>query len=259
MRHGDAPPEVDWSRCGTLPRRVCTAAELRDLDASADAMGLPTIVLMENAAIHAAAIAHEMLGRPASVLIACGKGNNGGDGLASIRHLLAQGHRVRVVIAGTLHEIKGDAAVHAQVCRGLGVRIDELGEMTEPREAAALLEAGAAPDLVVDAVFGTGLTSDPAGPPATLIELIDTAKQRGARVLALDAPSGLMTDTGEPAARCVTADTTVTFAAMKPGFAARSAIERTGKVAVAPIGLPPDLLERAGRAWTGSASSDAPS
>jgi len=249
MPHGNAQPEVDWSRCGTLPRRVCAAAELRDLDASAEAMGLPTIVLMENAASHAASVAQEMLSGPASVLVACGKGNNGGDGLAAARHLLAHGHRVRVVVAGSLHEIKGDAAVHAQVCRGLGVPIDELGAMTELAEAAALLERDAAPDLVIDAVFGTGLTSEPAGPPATLIGMINTARQRGARVLALDAPSGLMTDTGQTAERCVTADTTVTFAAFKPGFSAPSAAERTGGVIVAPIGLPPGLLEHAGSAW----------
>lgn len=250
MTPSGAQPEVDWSRCGALPRRVCTAAELREIDAAAESMGLPTLVLMENAAWHAASVAHELVGgRPSDVLVACGKGSNGGDGLASARHLLGLGHRVRLVIAGRLHEAKGDAAVHARVGHALGVPVDELGAMSEPDEAVAVLDGPPAPGLVLDAVFGTGLSSDPAGPPAQLIELIGLARQRGAGVLSLDAPSGLMTDTGRPGSRCVTADATVTFAAMKPGFLTPGASSRTGRVIVAPIGVPPRLLESAGIAW----------
>ncbi|MEM0984351.1 MAG: NAD(P)H-hydrate epimerase [Planctomycetota bacterium] len=237
--------KVDWSRCGTLPRRVCSAADLRELDANAEALGLPPLVLMENAAIHAASVAAEMSAPGDAVLIACGRGNNGGDGFAVARHLLAADREVRVVLAGTVHDLDGPVGTHAHVARGLGIPIAEIGAEAEPQEARALV-GSEPPRLVIDAVFGTGLNRDPAGPPATLIDLIAELRESGSSVLALDCPSGLTADTGVPFLRCVTANTTVTFAAMKTGFDEPQARSRLGRIVVAPIGLPGSMIESMG-------------
>jgi len=221
---------------------VCTADELRGLDEAAEGLGIPTIVLMENAAIHAASVARELSAEGDPVLIACGKGHNGGDGLAAARHLVAAGREVGIVFAGKLHDAEGDTATHAHVARSLGCPIAEVSALTEHVEVGEMIEGWPAPRLVIDAVFGTGLSREPAGPPAILIDVINELRSGGAGVLALDVPSGMVTDTGEVTARHVSADVTVTFAAMKAGFFNPAAHGHTGRVVVAPIGVPGRLL-----------------
>ena len=225
-----------------------TRAEVRKLDRLAiEEYGLPGIVLMENAGAGVARLLHS-LGIDGPVAIACGRGNNGGDGFVIARHLELLGHEVRLLLAAPLAAYAGDAAMNAEVASRSGLRIVDLAgaEAGDWRQALH----GAA--WIVDALLGTGATGAPRGAVATAIAAINDVRGevpeegRGARVLAVDIPSGMDCDTGERPGPCVRADATATFVAPKPGFAAPGAQAFTGAVHVLGIGAPAALLARFG-------------
>jgi NAD(P)H-hydrate epimerase len=208
-------------------------AQVREIDRlSAERYHIPSIVLMENAARGAADVACNMLGpgRGKSVLIVCGGGNNGGDGLAAARHLHNCGHRVTIALTIDPAKYKGDALINWQI----------VSAMNLPRQPAAPEKLAAArADLLLDAIFGTGLAAAPRDPfPA----LVDAIAQSQIPVLAIDLPSGLDCDTGRPPGACIRAARTVTFVAQKGGFAAPEARPFLGDVTVAPIGCPAELV-----------------
>ncbi|MFO0956519.1 MAG: NAD(P)H-hydrate epimerase [Isosphaeraceae bacterium] len=210
-----------------------TREQSRAVDAwAADAIGLPTLVLMENAGRGAAGILLERIGPEGKVRIACGGGNNGGDGGVVARHLALAGIDVEVAWFAPPEKLSHDAGVQYRVLRNLGIpSIDRPGEV-DPGDLDAWL-AGA--DWVVDGLLGTGLTRPVAGPLAAVIDAIN----RSARpVLALDLPSGLDADSGQPLGVAVRATITATFVAAKVGFGAPGAAGYTGEVRVVPIGLP---------------------
>jgi len=197
--------------------------------------GIPGVVLMENAARGLAVEALDMLGAATgSVVIVCGTGNNGGDGWALARHLHNAGVRVTVAPLGEPRP-GGDAAVNCGICRKMALR--EIA----PDDLPAHLDGC---DLIVDAIFGTGLDRRVTGPAA---EVIDRINHSGRQVLAVDVPSGLDCDTGEPLGRAVKAARTVTFVAHKPAMNVAAAREHLGRIVVADIGAPVELLERFGR------------
>ena len=205
-------------------------AQLRAYDRRAvEEYGLPSIVLMENAARAAAGHAKRLAGSGRIVVVA-GGGNNGGDGWAMARHLANAGHAVAVLAAKPVEELSGDARTMADVWRNMA------GEV-RPATPESVAQADAA--LIVDALLGTGLTSPPRPAAAALIAAMN---RHPAAVLAVDVPSGLDADAGRPTgAAAVRATTTVTFVANKPGF--KSAAEWTGEVAVInDIGAPAALL-----------------
>ena len=235
-----------------------TRAEVRELDRLAiEEFGLPGIVLMENAGAGVARLLHS-LGIDGPVAIACGRGNNGGDGFVIARHLELLGHDVRLLLAAPLAASAGDAAVNAEVAKRSGLPIVDLAVAQADDWRAAL--RGAA--WIVDALLGTGATGAPRGAVATAIGAINELRGqvpgegRAARVLAVDIPSGMDCDTGDRPGACVRADATATFVAAKPGFAAPGACEFTGAVHVLGIGAPAALLGRFGispeRLTTGS-------
>ena len=197
--------------------------------------GIPGIVLMENAARALAVEARVMLADTVgSVVIVCGSGNNGGDGWALARHLHNTGSDVKIAPLAEPRE-GGDAAVNCRICRAMSlaeVAIDDL-----PTHLAAC-------DLIVDAIFGTGLDRAVTGTAAAVIERIN---QSARPVLAVDVPSGLDCDTGQPLGTAVRAMRTVTFVARKPGMDVVTAKAYTGRVVVGDIGAPVELLERFGR------------
>jgi NAD(P)H-hydrate epimerase len=220
-----APPPV-----GPLSR-----AEVREVDRRAiEEFGVPGVVLMENAGAGAARLL-ESLGITGPVAIACGKGNNGGDGLVIARHLECAGHTVKLALACRPEEIRGDAAVNLAIAQRSGLAIECLADADQAAWERAL--AGA--DWIVDALLGTGASGAPQGAVATAIAAIAAARGRGvARVLAVDLPSGLDCDTGAAAGACVRADATATFVARKRGFDAAGAEAFTGPVHVIGIGAP---------------------
>ncbi|HYE16912.1 MAG TPA: NAD(P)H-hydrate epimerase [Tepidisphaeraceae bacterium] len=219
-----------------MPLRL-SRPQVRAVDQIAiDRYHVPGIVLMENAARGATEIAWDMLGHtPAPVLILCGGGNNGGDGLAIARHLHNRGCSMTIALTTDPANFKGDALINWRIVEAM--RGDRLHIQTLD---------GPLPDaaLVIDAIVGTGLTRPIDGPARWAIELTV-----GRRILAIDIPSGLDCDTGEPIGdTCVRATRTVTFVAEKLGFANPASRAYTGDVSVVDIGCPQGAVEEALRA-----------
>ena len=218
-----------------------TREQARAVDAWAvDTLGLPSVVLMENAALNLAGVVEDcVVGErvlepgQAAVHLVCGGGNNGGDGYAAARHLLGRGFRPRVWRVGPADRPRGDAALNRDALAALGC-------VAAPLEGPDDLDGA---DVVVDAVLGSGFDARN-GPPradTTLaIAAINTAGDRGAAVIAADLPSGLDANRGVPGEAdpaLVRAEVTVTFVAPKAGFTA-AAEPWLGRVVVADIGLP---------------------
>lgn len=237
---GGPAPLAEGERVYLIDRERARALD----SAAVGEFGLPTIVLMENAARHVADVALERAGEGARVLVVCGSGNNGGDGLACARHLTNAGMRVFVALTRGVEELRGDAGVHARAARAMGIPIRERATGTDLVGLSA--DVGGF-DLVIDSLVGTGLTRDVSGAMGELIEGINQLRREGAEVLAVDVPSGLDCDRGVPMGAAVRADVTVTFVGLKPGFLALDAQEYVGEVIVVDIGAPHSLVARLAR------------
>jgi NAD(P)H-hydrate epimerase len=217
--------------------RPLSRDEVRGIDARAvEGFKLPTIVLMENAGRGAAAWLRDKVGS-ARVMIACGPGNNGGDGGVVARHLDAWGFGVRIAWFGDPARLKGDAATQRDVLECSKIPSEVIDDDASPERIDALW-LGA--DWLVDGLLGTGLTRDVEG---LLARAIASMNRSGRPILALDLPSGLDADTGQPLGIAVRATATVTFVAPKLGFARAEARAYTGEVTVVDIGVPRALLE----------------
>ena len=208
--------------------------QVRAIDRCAiDVIGVPGVVLMENAGRLASDAVEELLGGAAgrSVAVVTGSGNNGGDGFVMARHLALRGARVAVFMLSAPAKLTGDAAINYTICRNLHLDLRSVaGEAL-----VALAEDLRAFDVVVDAVGGTGIRGILRGEAATAVEQINAA---GRPVVAVDIPTGLDCDTGEASGPAVRATLTVTFVARKKGFDAPGAAAYTGEVRVADIGIP---------------------
>jgi NAD(P)H-hydrate epimerase len=207
-----------------------TRAQVREIDRRATAdYRIPSLELMENAARAVADVAMEMLaGSEQRVLIVAGHGNNGGDGYAVARLLHQRGCDVTILMTdGTF-----TPNTMANMIQARSLKIP-----TRPATHSAVRRAKC--DLIIDALLGTGLTTPPR---AATAELIDAVNTTATPVLAIDLPSGLDCDTGEPLGPAVRATRTVTFVAQKAGFANPRSRQYTGEITVADIGVPRDLI-----------------
>lgn len=218
---------------------IMTRDEVRAFDSWAiEQAGIAGVVLMENAGRSCAELIEEKLEgiEKPKACIFCGTGNNGGDGFVAARHLLNKGYEVITVICGERGKIRGDARINLDILKAVGGRIAELdlseGGEIEGRVALFCEDT----DVIVDAIFGTGLTGKLRDEHKRLIGSINS---QDCRVLAVDIPSGLDCDTGEALGAAVRADWTVTFAAVKSGFSRPSAEQLTGEVYAASIGIEP--------------------
>ncbi len=218
---------------------VMTKEQVRDVDSWAiNTLGIPGVVLMENAGRSCAELIKEKLKSITApkVCIFCGTGNNGGDGYVVARHLLNSGFKVQVVICGDRQKVKGDAEINLDILEKLGRPIEQIN-LKEDDVPARVKEFTADTDMIVDGLFGTGLS----GPLRDdYIQLIDCINACDCPVLALDIPSGLDCDTGRPHGAAVRASCTVTFVAVKKGFVSECAASYTGEIYVASIGVEPD-------------------
>jgi hydroxyethylthiazole kinase-like uncharacterized protein yjeF len=211
-------------------------AQVREVDRRAiEEYHIPGVLLMENAARAVVDVVCNNVGKKQDgrdVLILCGGGNNGGDGLAVARHLHNRGHSVRIGLFTDPRKYAGEALVNWNICQAMQLP-------SRPLTFDDVVEFG--DGVVVDALFGTGLTQPPRGP---FKEIVDSLLSTGAEVVAVDVPSGLDCDTGEPLGACVRAAHTVTFVAEKLGFANPIARQYLGHVTVGDIGCPRELIER---------------
>jgi NAD(P)H-hydrate epimerase len=201
--------------------------------------GVPGVVLMENAGRGAAELLLR-LGVKGTVLVCCGKGNNGGDGFVIARWLDNAGVAVRVLLFAQPEVLAGDAAIMYRIIERSGPSIEilsslDIDEMSLRRE----LETA---DWVVDALFGSGLQG-PVRPPFD--KIIAAINASGARVLAVDIPSGLDADTGQPQGATIRAHHTATIVAAKKGFARPEAAAWLGQMHVIDMGAPRRLVEEA--------------
>jgi len=210
-----------------------TREEVRAIDRRAiEEYGVPGVVLMENAGRGAAEVLLS-LGVHGRVVICCGKGNNGGDGFVIARHL--DNHRVpvRVLLFARPEELSGDAAINYHILARAGLPVEV--HAGNPVDMEAIRRELTTAEWVVDALFGTGLSGLVRPPFDQVIAAINDSP---ARVLAVDIPSGLDCDTGEPLGPTVRADRTVTFVAQKKGFTNPAAWAWLGQVHVVGIGAP---------------------
>lgn len=228
--------------------RPLSREEVRALDEHAVVdLGLPTIVLMENAGRGAARVLTWALwetgliqgkGHAPKVVVVCGPGNNGGDGAVLARHLDGAGlASVHVVWIAPTSELRGDAPAQYRILQASGI---EQSHVFEPLELESMIRDA---DWLVDGLFGTGLTrpliaGDLAG------DVVGVMNASGKPILALDIPSGLDANTGEVAGVAIKARLTATFVATKIGFYAPGAADWTGRVEIVDIGLPHQSLRR---------------
>src|SRR5579862_640894 len=224
--------------------KIVTAAEMREVDRlTTKRYGVPSLTLMENAgksvADFIAARFPDFKRRPIGVL--CGKGNNGGDGFVTARHLLKLGANVQVYLVGDPREVKGDAATNlTRWKKGQGkLSVDRAGKPVVPAEFAA-------DAVIVDALLGTGIRGAVEGRLAEVIETVNRHKP-GCDVVAVDIPSGLEADTGKASGPVVVADYTVTFTAPKPGLLLGASVQHVGELLVRHIGSPFELIEETGK------------
>lgn len=215
--------------------RCYESATIRDADRIAsENLGVPGVVLMENAGRGAAEVIFEKFPGARKILILCGPGNNGGDGFVVARHALIRGLAVRVVTTVAPEAYKGDAAVMARAAAGCGISLAQSCGLSDEALRGEIENA----DVIVDALLGTGTSGAPRGEVGRLIGLCADAHP----VVALDIPSGLDPDSGEAAAVAIRADLTATFLAVKKGFSAQGATAYCGEVAVCSIGVPAELV-----------------
>lgn len=235
---------ADDSGYGRRPRsRAETAllpvAEMSRADRLAVADGVPSLTLMENAGRAVAAAAREMVPDGARIAVLCGPGNNGGDGFVAARLLRASGYRVGVAAQGERTAWIGDAAAMLSRWDGDIVRADEIS-LTDF-------------DLVIDALFGAGLSRDLDGAYRQLVERVTQSR---VPVLAVDVPSGIDGDSGVVRGIAIKATRTVTFFRRKPGHLLYPGRGYCGATVVADIGMPAGHLERL-RATSAEPATDA--
>lgn len=208
--------------------KICTVDKMREADKIAsEKFGIPSIVLMENAAI---SCCFEISGF-SSFVVLCGKGNNAGDGLAIARHLINAGKSVKVYLLFG-NEFSGDARTNFEILKNMSV------EFYEPTEEALKIDLMMS-DCVVDAVFGTGMRGEIAENILKIFELVNSLAKY---VLSVDVPSGIDADSGKVAANAIKATKTVTFAAYKRGLLLYPAADFAGEIKVADISIPAEVF-----------------
>jgi len=233
------------SKKGVDKRIWLTREQCRAVDRYAiDELGIPGVVLMENAGRNATDLIERWLrvsrkgpSRGGRVAVICGKGNNGGDGFVITRHLVHRGYDVSVDLFGDPSSLAGDAAINYAIVVRMGVSIRPLDDR---RALAGAARRWRRCDVLVDALLGTGFAGEVREPLASVVRRINALD--GPLVVAVDVPSGLDADTGEPSGIAVRAHRTVTFLAAKVGCREAAAKPYVGRLAVVDIGAPTRLI-----------------
>ncbi len=218
--------------------KVALSEQMRQLDREAmESVGIPGIALMENAAREVSLYCYEYLLAHGleNVLIFAGRGNNGGDGLAAARRLKNKGINVLIYFIGDTAGLSGDALTNFNIVKNMGISVIQ--------DFSCLEDTLSWCDLILDAIFGTGLKGVVKGEAVEVIERINVS---GKYVVSCDIPSGIDADTGKVLGCAVKADATVTFALPKVGLLLYPGKEYTGEMKVADISIPSFLYQRIG-------------
>lgn len=240
-------------------RYLATGEQMKAVDRyTIENVGIPSLVLMERAAMAVAREAQGLAEKADVIWSLCGTGNNGADGVAAARMLALKGYEVTVIIAG--NEERGTREFHTQmeIARNLGLCIVRWKDFAArykgtwgDNQSCAGGGAGRIPscrDVIIDGVFGVGLARDVEG---EYREIIETVGASGARVVAVDIPSGIHSATGQIMGIALKADVTVTFGCGKLGNVLYPGKEYSGRLVVEDIGFPKISYDKAGPlAWT---------
>ena len=232
--------------------KVVTAAEMRQIDQDTiEGIGIPGIVLMETAGSAIVRAIERHYPTCQRIGIFAGKGNNGGDGIVIARQLAHVGRDVHLFLVSPSDSFTGEAETNLQIAKRLtasfglqavpkgGLRIEEI--LTEAAlESDPSLNDLMSCELLVDAIFGTGLRGTVRDPIAAIINAINRLPTP---VLSVDLPSGLDADTGHPLGTCIQADRTVTIGLPKRGLLMHPGAELTGKLEIADIGFPAQVVD----------------
>lgn len=201
--------------------------------------GIPSAVLMENAGRNTYRLMKERyLAGGENIMIVCGRGNNGGDGFVIARYALNDGFKVRVCLAAGRKDLKGDAALNMELFSSLGGEIIECAE-----KPGAVRNSAKDASIIVDAIFGTGLSKPVGGVEKTVIDAVNNS---GKPVIAVDIPSGIDGRTGAPLGTAVRAIHTFTYAYPKPGHVLHPGAGYTGRLTVIDISIPPFVEDKVG-------------
>ncbi|WP_437229328.1 NAD(P)H-hydrate epimerase [Planctomicrobium sp. SH661] len=217
---------------------VLSREQVRAVDRIAiEEFGIPGMLLMENAGRGCADLLIDQgVCTSSPVVICCGKGNNGGDGFVMARHLEIRGVPVEILIFCSPKEFSGDAALNYRIASRTDIPIHQLNLPDDEEQLVKHLDHAS---WIVDALLGTG-TSGGIRPPLDLV--VEKINAAGKPVFAIDIPSGLDCDLGDPVSCCVNATVTATMVATKPGFRSKTGVARTGAVHVVEIGIPQTAL-----------------
>ncbi len=218
-----------------------TREEMRELDRKAiEKCKIPGIILMENAGRNVAEEVLKMIGDPqlSRVAILCGKGNNGGDGFVVARHLHNHGIPVNVFLVAKISDIikDGDAGTNLQILLHMKIPVREALDTTG---VTSVLKELNSYDIIIDALFGTGLSGEVREPFKTLIYGVNKLNKP---VISVDIPSGLDCNSGNTLGAAIKATKTVTFAVGKRGFYLGDGPVHTGKIIVTDISIPRELI-----------------
>jgi ADP-dependent NAD(P)H-hydrate dehydratase / NAD(P)H-hydrate epimerase len=220
--------------------KILSATQMGEVDRlTTERYRIPSILLMENAGRSVAdEIEKACPGlNQKSILVLCGRGNNGGDGFVVARYLALRGANPSIILFSEPEKLRGDALANWEIAKAMGLQIRILAK---PLETKTYLKRTSAPDVIVDALFGTGL-SKPLGPDFRPV--VEWINKSGSFIAAVDIPSGLMADSPEIIGPAVKAHLTVTFSALKLAHVVPPASDMAGKIVLSPIGSPPALFD----------------
>src|SRR6476646_691984 len=220
--------------------RVLNSAQMREADRlTIEEIGIPSLVLMENAGRQVVAAIESVHGEQLEgrVAVLCGRGNNGGDGFVVARTLIQRGVDVAVFLFGLVSEVRGDARVNLEILGRLGLTIVEIADSQAWELHSS--EIGHC-TLIVDAIFGTGLNAPLTGLLETVVADVNAA---GIPIVAVDLPSGLSADSHEPIGDSIEAGMTVTLGSPKLSLVLPPAEMRAGDIVIADIGIPGEVLD----------------
>ena len=220
--------------------KYITSQEMREIDRrTQEDFGISAVVLMENAGRAAFRVALDMLSKEESkrAICVCGKGNNGGDGFVCARHLINNGVDTDIFLLGEPDGLKGNAKINYDILRKMGKVIKILKTKDDLEFLKSKLKEA---QLLIDAIFGIGLSAEIKEPYRSVIDLMN---QSGKPILALDVPSGLDATDGKVLGVCIKAAKTITFAIPKTGFTKNDGSLHIGRLITADISIPKTLLK----------------
>ncbi|KAJ53220.1 NAD(P)H-hydrate epimerase [Clostridium tetanomorphum] len=217
--------------------KIATAEIVKSVDNFCiNYLKIPGIILMENAAIKI--LKNLDLDRVNSFTIVCGKGNNGGDGFAVARHLIAMKKDIEIFLVGGEQGMSQDCNTNYSILKNIGVNINFINNVEDINELREVIQKS---DITIDAIFGTGLSRKIEGIYDSVISVIN---ENSRYTLAIDIPSGLNSNNGEILGNCIRANKTVCLALYKKGFLSYGTDKVTGDIIVEDIGIPEEVINK---------------